>query len=837
MVIHHSSNGVEVSTSARSHHPLIVFLATLAAACALALAGVTPASGDANEGQPGSPRANQSLISAGSGHTCAVLSAEVWCWGTNTSGQLGNGSTLNSNKPVRVTGLSGAVAVAAGFNHTCALINDGTARCWGSGFAGQLGNGGFVNSSVPVTVTGLSGATAISAGRLHTCAIVMGAARCWGDNGIGQLGNGTTTPSATPVNVVGLSTTVTAISLGWGHTCAVLIDGSGRCWGINDFGQHGSGATGSPSTTPVPVFGLGGANALTSGDEHNCVLVGGTPRCWGLNSAGQLGNGTTSSSPSSTSVVGLGFAIAISGGGEHTCALPGDGSVRCWGFGGGGQLGNGSTATSTTPVVVTGVGSFPMAVTAGGNHTCAILTTKEIRCWGANFAGQLGNGTNVNSSVPVSTVRLPGAPTGVQARPDFASATVSFTPPADNGNTEVTGYRVVSSPGGVVATGATSPITVSGLSNSTTYTFTVQAITPVGTGPASAASNAVTPSNVPFLEVLDASVVEGNSASKLATFTVRRFGNTSGTSTVKYATANGTAVAPGDYTAKALTSLSFSAGQTLKTVSITVKGELAVEPDETFLVNLSAPVGASIFDSSGTGTIVNDDSSAPPTFTVSDVTLTEANSATTNAVFTITRNGSAAASATVKYKTTDGTAVAPGDYTAKALTSLSFLAGQTSKTVAIAVKGDLAGEPDEFFTLDLSAPTGASIADGTGVATILNNDSTGTTTVSVNDVSIAEGDSLTKTLVFTIVRTGDVSGSSSVKYATANGTAVAPGDYTAKALTLLSFTAGQTSKTVSISIKGDTVVETDELFSLLLSAPVGTVIGDGSGTGTIVNDD
>jgi chitinase len=306
---------------------------------------------------------------------------------------------------------------------------------------------------------------------------------------------------------------------------------------------------------------------------------------------------------------------------------------------------------------------------------------------------------------------------------------------------------------------------------------------------------------------------------------------------VKYATANGTAVAPADYTAKAPTALPFSAGQTSKTITVPVKGDLAGEADETFSVVLSGATNIAIGDGTGTGTITDNDPPVPHV-SVGDISLTEGNSAK-NAVFTVSLTNAAKAAVSVKYATANGTAVAPSDYTAKALTALSFSAGQTSKTVSVALKADGFGEGDETFSLNLSGPVGVVIDDGQATATIVNDDAPAPE-VSVADVSITEGSSAlsSKNLIFTVQLSAPAQGAVSLKYKTANGTAVAPSDFTAKALTALSFSKGQTSKTVSIPIKGDTVDEADESFQLQLSdASAGLTIVDGLATGTIVDDD
>ena len=298
---------------------------------------------------------------AGWSHSCALIDdGTARCWGRGDLGQLGNGSFLfTSSVPLTVAGMSGAVAIAAGGDHSCALIDDGTVRCWGRNQFGQLGDGTTsVLSRVPVTVTGLSGAVAIDADGHVSCALIDdGTVRCWGRNTSGQLGNGTTTPSRVPVTVTGLSGAVT-IDAGSDHSCAAIDDGTARCWGDNFWGQLGDGTT-NDSSLPVTVTGLNGTVAIAADGTigHSCALIAdGTARCWGGNYVGQLGDGTTNDSSLPVTVTGLNGAAAIDAGGDHACAVLEDDSARCWGKNLSGQLGDGTTNDSSLPVTV-GAGS------------------------------------------------------------------------------------------------------------------------------------------------------------------------------------------------------------------------------------------------------------------------------------------------------------------------------------------------------------------------------------------------------------------------------------------------------------------------------------------------
>jgi alpha-tubulin suppressor-like RCC1 family protein len=236
------------------------------------------------------------------------------------------------------------------------------------------------------------------------CALTTaGAVWCCGDNVYGDLGNGSTISSSVPVAVTGLSSPVRAVTAGWYHTCALTTAGAVSCWGDNSNGKLGNGSNVS-SDVPVAVMGLSlGVQGIAAGAGHTCALTAaGGVQCWGANSAGELGNGSTTDSWTPVDAMGLSSGIqAITVGSSHSCALTTAGAVSCWGFNQFGQVGNGSTTDSHVPVAVAGLLSGIQAISAGDGHTCALAAGGRIQCWGSNDLGNLGNGTNTDSSVPV----------------------------------------------------------------------------------------------------------------------------------------------------------------------------------------------------------------------------------------------------------------------------------------------------------------------------------------------------------------------------------------------------------------------------------------------------
>ena len=317
-------------------------------------------------------------------------------------------------------------AITAGIGQTCALTSSAGLQCWGYNRDGELGDGTTTSRAVPVAVSGLSGGvSAASARATHTCALrTVGGVECWGANGDGQLGDGTTTSSSTPVAVAGLSSGVETIAAGDDHTCVVTSAGGVKCWGANGDGQLGDGTT-TGSAAPVQVSGLhNGVSAITAGSSHTCALTDvGAVKCWGLGSGGQLGDGTTTSSSIPVAVTGLSSGVkTITAGLGFTCAVTSAGAVKCWGDNVAGQLGDGTTGDSSVPVSVSGLTSGVSAIAAGEDHTCAVTNGGSAECWGFNGVGQLGDATTLNSSVPVPVSGLTSGVSAITAGDDHTCA-------------------------------------------------------------------------------------------------------------------------------------------------------------------------------------------------------------------------------------------------------------------------------------------------------------------------------------------------------------------------------------------------------------------------------
>lgn len=334
----------------------------------------------------------------------------------------------------------------------------------------------------------------------------------------------------------------------------------------------------------------------------------------------------------------------------------------------------------------------------------------------------------------------------------------------------------------------------------------------------------------PSISIDDVSHSEGNSGTAAFVFAVSLSNPSAATITVDTDTADGTATAPSDYAASSGT-LTFAPGQTSKSLSVTVNGDVTFEPDESFLVNLSNANNATISDNQATGGILNDD--AQPQISTGDASGAEGDAGTTNFGFAVSLSNPSSQAVSVDYTTEDGTAASPDDYVAGTGT-VNFPPGVTTQNVVVAVVGDVTFEPNEDFTLSLSNPSNATVAEGIGLGTIQDDDNQ--PTISISDVTASEGDAGTTSFAFSVTLSNPTYQTVTVNAASADGTAAAPGDYTSLSGPL-TFTAGQTAKSVSVSVNGDMTDEFDEAFTVHLSSPSNASLADGIGVGTIQNDD
>lgn len=349
-----------------------------------------------------------SQVVTGARHSCALPGdGSVRCWGDNSRGQLGDGTTVQRLFPVRVVGIEDALQLGAGDDHTCVLHADGGVSCFGvpppSGAVRAVPRklppfGGFVfGEFVPATPV------ALAVGARHFCVLfASGSVQCRGDNSRDQLGIGADL-AANPLRLVLDHDTgktlrdVVAVAAARAHTCALLADGAVSCWGVNFPASNGNTARRKAELPP--------ARAIVAGDDHNCALLfDGTVRCWGRNFEGQLGDGGASGTDGGetpVAVAGLTNVVAIAAGAAHTCAATSGGRAFCWGRNTNGQLGDGSTITRRSPVAT--VVSNVEGLAAGVAHSCALVSQGRLQCWGANASGQLGNGRTTDARGPVLT--------------------------------------------------------------------------------------------------------------------------------------------------------------------------------------------------------------------------------------------------------------------------------------------------------------------------------------------------------------------------------------------------------------------------------------------------
>lgn len=342
------------------------------------------------------------LADTRNGTSCAVVANAAYCWGNNSIGQVGNGTTGGTvTQPVQVTGLSSGVTDITVMNDAVCAIHNNIVKCWGNNANSILGvtPATLASSNVPYTHPSFSATTVskIDGGNNHACALNGSSVKCWGSGSNGQIGSFSN--SASPLTLV---TGASDVKSGANFSCA-LVSGAAKCWGANASGQIGNNSATANFATAQQVSGItSGATVLTAGATHACAVHSSVTKCWGSNTTGELGTGSLTPTLSKVPVNVSGLAAVpkyLAGGDGLTCAVLTTGELRCWGNDSSGQMGQGTTSSySLSPVVPTGFSSGVMAANAGSLNVCSVMN-QHIYCWGDNTYGQIGNNSAPNPTL------------------------------------------------------------------------------------------------------------------------------------------------------------------------------------------------------------------------------------------------------------------------------------------------------------------------------------------------------------------------------------------------------------------------------------------------------
>lgn len=488
------------------------------------------------------PASPWSQVSAGYNVTCGLSAGEAYCWGRREYGRLGNGTSTTVPSPMPMTSgdmpaSDSLVVVDGGSLASCGIGMSGWVYCWGAGYAGALGNGTLATAYAPKAISPGSippGSqfASVSAGAQFACAQSTGGSLyCWGTNMAGQLGNGSMTSSLVPTTVdrgaKPIDDTWAAVAVGGEFACAISSSRRLFCWGSDYFGQLGNGVTSGPFSTPQSVTVPGPWKAIATGAHHACAIaIDDSTYCWGWNGAGQLGIGSNTNADQPTMINSTNLSAgevfrSLAASDSNTCGVTSSARIFCWGANNYGQLGTGSGGGSTVPVLIAtpgGVSPAPqyVSVTSGYESACALATSGTAYCWGANYYGQLGDGTYTSRSTPAAAsggpyravaagsyvvnainVTAPSPPTLTSSTVTQTSATISFAAGDDGGST-ITNYQYSLNGGGwteLAPLDVTSPVTITGLTPGTTYGVQLRAVNGLGAG---AASNVLSVTTMPI---------------------------------------------------------------------------------------------------------------------------------------------------------------------------------------------------------------------------------------------------------------------------------------------------------------------------------------------------
>jgi alpha-tubulin suppressor-like RCC1 family protein len=812
-------------------------------------------------------------VVATAGRCALTEDGAVLCWGRNTFGQVGNGSTSYASTPKPVSGLSsGVVAISAGVGINCAVTSGGAMKCWGYNGDGRLGDGTTTDRHIPVDVVGLgAGVTAISAGQT-TCAVVNGALKCWGRNDDGQVGDGTTTYRHSPVAVVGLGSGVAQVSTNGQHSCAVTVEGVAKCWGLNYSGQLGN-ATRTESHVPVDVIGLSApVTVVEAAHSHSCAITAdATLHCWGSNLVGELGNGTASKHLLPGPALGLEAPpVAIATGYHHTCSVSPSGGAACWGDNTSGQLGDGTALQRNLPVDVVGLGSGVTALTAGYDHTCALVTGGAVKCWGNNAEGQLGDGTRTDRLTPVGVA---GLSSGVVAISAGVLHTCALTSSA---GVKCWGDNHEGQVGDGTTTDRLTPVDVSGLTSGVASVDTggshTCAVTnaggakcwgsgealgngstsgstvPVGVSSLASGVSTISAGNSHSCAITTSTALKcwgsgwpGNGTSDFAITPVNVAGFSSGADTVESSAsstcvlATGVVKCWGDNDHGQLGDGTTGHSGTPVTVSGLGTDIIAISANGGHACVITAAGAVTCWGDNdngelGDGTAGN--STAP--VAVSGFGLGDAEPSDAPVDVSVVPQEVAVDASWSPPVDDGGSAVT--DYAVTAIDAStgveSNVAGSSVRTTSGATALDFSGLTNgRSYRLDVAPVTSSGLG-----ASVVSRIFSPRPRVSIGSASVAEGSSEGRSLRFSVSLSEPSLRDVKVDYATITGTADAPTDFSAVEGTA-TIPAGQRSAYIRVHIRGDVQSEGNETFWVALSSARNAAIGRWLAAGGIRNDD
>lgn len=488
---------------------LVIAIVTAVAALGLAPSASAWDSGNVDGTQP--------VLALDDNGTCAIREGDtIYCWGNNTYGELGRGSTdpAATVLPVATPYNFTARSISGSAFVRCAVLFTSGVACWGYSSVGSIGNGSTSPAYTPTAVTGLTGVTGVSVGpSASVCATKQdGTVWCWGSGHGNVLSSASPANSSVPVQRAGVSAAID-VSVGNNYACALTASHKVLCWGDNGFGQLGDG-TQSDNPTPTAVPGISDALAISAGLYTTCAIrTGGTVWCWGSNDSGALGiHSTVDHTASPTQVWGISGAVAVSESAYGGCALLSSGTVKCWGSGNFGRLGDEQGTPQFSPVTATSALAKTTAIATSLGHSCTIASGR-IWCWGANTSGKLGDGTTnaalagtgpgnafgyaaSPTKVPVLN-SAPGKPVAKSTVKGRATLTWS-APSTSNGTSVPTDYTIQYRLKGTStwktfkdAVSSSRSATVTGLTSGKYYEYRVLPRNWAGTGTTSATASAV----------------------------------------------------------------------------------------------------------------------------------------------------------------------------------------------------------------------------------------------------------------------------------------------------------------------------------------------------------